>query len=235
MYKTKYSKLYENVLKVDPSLKPLISYISNITYTDKDFKRLIENINQSPDDADKYKKALINMSLPYCVYEAYKFYRAYKVDLSDCIHECIVDVSNLIQTNKLSSNTPFILTIHNYLKRRLYESVSVSSISFDDAEVKAIYNQDNVCFDKFVAINILRERLYEIIEQALTNREREVLELRFGLKDGRMKTLEEVAVLLGTTRERIRQVEAKALRRLRSARDVRLHSISTDVFNKIND
>lgn len=55
------------------------------------------------------------------------------------------------------------------------------------------------------------------------------------LKDGRMKTLEEVAVLLGTTRERIRQVEAKALRRLRSARDVRLHSISTDVFNKIND
>jgi len=49
----------------------------------------------------------------------------------------------------------------------------------------------------------------------LTDRERRVLQLRFGLEDGRSRTLEEVGREFGVTRERIRQIEAKALRKLR--------------------
>ncbi len=61
---------------------------------------------------------------------------------------------------------------------------------------------------------LLAEQVREILSQ-LTDREREVLELRFGLKDGRPRTLEEVGQEFGVTRERIRQIEAKALRKLR--------------------
>nr|MDQ3007701.1 sigma-70 family RNA polymerase sigma factor [Chloroflexota bacterium] len=63
-----------------------------------------------------------------------------------------------------------------------------------------------------------REMLREQVHSALTSlsdREREVLELRFGLKDGKDHTLEEVSNFFAVTRERIRQIEAKALRKLR--------------------
>ena len=61
---------------------------------------------------------------------------------------------------------------------------------------------------------LLKEQVQSILD-ALSEREREVLEMRFGLKDGQGHTLEEVGKAFGVTRERIRQIEAKALRKLR--------------------
>jgi RNA polymerase primary sigma factor len=61
---------------------------------------------------------------------------------------------------------------------------------------------------------LLREQVEEILDE-LNERERKVLEMRFGLIDGRNRTLEEVGNEFGVTRERIRQIEAKALRKLR--------------------
>jgi RNA polymerase primary sigma factor len=61
---------------------------------------------------------------------------------------------------------------------------------------------------------LLREQMQDILDQ-LSVREREVLEMRFGLGDGTSHTLEEVGQYFGVTRERIRQIEAKALRKLR--------------------
>lgn len=61
---------------------------------------------------------------------------------------------------------------------------------------------------------LLREQIEELLT-GLTERERQVLELRFGLKDGKTRTLEEVGKYFDVTRERIRQIESKALRKLR--------------------
>ena len=64
------------------------------------------------------------------------------------------------------------------------------------------------------AFTLLREQISEVLD-TLTERERNVLRLRFGLDDGRGITLEEVGREFNVTRERIRQIEAKALRKLR--------------------
>ncbi len=61
---------------------------------------------------------------------------------------------------------------------------------------------------------LLREQMKEVLDQ-LSERERNVIERRFGLRDGQSRTLEEVGQEFGVTRERIRQIEAKALRKLR--------------------
>ncbi|NIV39413.1 MAG: RNA polymerase sigma factor RpoD [Anaerolineae bacterium] len=68
--------------------------------------------------------------------------------------------------------------------------------------------------DDAASAQLLREQLRTILK-SLNPRERQVLEMRFGLKDGQSHTLEEVGQAFGVTRERIRQIEAKALRKLR--------------------
>jgi RNA polymerase primary sigma factor len=68
--------------------------------------------------------------------------------------------------------------------------------------------------DQMVDQHLLRERIAEVL-RSLTPREREVIELRFGLKDGQPRTLDEVAKCYGITRERIRQIEARGLLKLR--------------------
>jgi RNA polymerase primary sigma factor len=67
---------------------------------------------------------------------------------------------------------------------------------------------------------LLREQMRDLLD-SLSPRERGVLELRFGLKDGQGRTLEEVGRIFGVTRERVRQIEAKALRKLRHPKSSR--------------
>ena len=64
------------------------------------------------------------------------------------------------------------------------------------------------------SLQVLKEQVEEVLH-TLSDRESRVLQLRFGLEDGRGRTLEEVGREFGVTRERIRQIEAKALRKMR--------------------
>ncbi|MCI5775561.1 MAG: RNA polymerase sigma factor RpoD [Aerococcus sp.] len=77
-----------------------------------------------------------------------------------------------------------------------------------------IEDQEATRPDDYTNAELLKEQLDEVLE-TLTDREENVLRLRFGLHDGQTKTLEQVGKQFGVTRERIRQIEAKALRKLR--------------------
>ena len=80
-------------------------------------------------------------------------------------------------------------------------------------DVTAVDNL-NIEIGKGECFSLLREQLEEVLD-TLAPREKKVLELRFGIVDGRTRTLEEVGKEFNVTRERIRQIEAKALRKLR--------------------
>ena len=84
----------------------------------------------------------------------------------------------------------------------------------------------------FTSSALLREQLEDVLD-TLTDREENVLRLRFGLDDGNIRTLEQVGKVFGVTRERIRQIEAKALRKLRHpTRSDRLRSFLDSEDNK---
>ena len=86
----------------------------------------------------------------------------------------------------------------------------------DDDSSLGDFIQDEMVLspDEVASAELLKEQVRDVLD-SLTPRERKVLELRFGLEDGRSRTLEEVGKDFGVTRERIRQIEAKALRKLK--------------------
>ncbi len=84
----------------------------------------------------------------------------------------------------------------------------------EDSRLGDFIESDGETPEDQVSKSLLREDLESVLS-TLSPRERDVLRLRYGLDDGRMKTLEEIGQIFNVTRERIRQIEAKALRKLR--------------------
>ena len=77
-----------------------------------------------------------------------------------------------------------------------------------------VKDESSLSPEEYAINEVLKDEIAEVL-LTLTEREEQVLKLRFGLVDGTCRTLEEVGTIFGVTRERIRQIEAKALRKLR--------------------
>jgi len=91
-----------------------------------------------------------------------------------------------------------------------------------------IKDERNMSPEEYATNEMLKDEISEVL-LTLTEREEKVIRLRFGLEDGKSRTLEEVGQMFGVTRERIRQIEAKALRKLRHpSRSKKLKDYMTD-------
>ena len=108
--------------------------------------------------------------------------------------------------------------LENIEKDEIYDDVfeinaenEVQGNDFRNINLDSLYWNDNVY--KEIEQRGLRETLENLMEE-LTDREREVLRMRYGFEDGDEKTLEEVGQMFGVTRERIRQIELKAIKKL---------------------
>ncbi|MBK6794881.1 MAG: sigma-70 family RNA polymerase sigma factor [Anaerolineales bacterium] len=105
----------------------------------------------------------------------------------------------------------------NRALRSAEETISLEGpVGDDDSSALGDFIEDEDALSPMdaAAREMLREQITHALE-SLSDRERDVLELRFGLKDGKEHTLEEVSRFFDVTRERVRQIEAKALRKLR--------------------
>ena len=111
----------------------------------------------------------------------------------------------------------------NHIIKISQETISLGTPVGDDSEDSIledfIEDQKTVTPDRVAALQILRDYVSQVISE-LTPREQKVLEMRFGLKDGVAHTLEEVGQEFDVTRERIRQIEAKALEKIEKIKGV---------------
>ena len=91
----------------------------------------------------------------------------------------------------------------------------------DDEEDSVLEDEDTKSPDETATEQLLKEQVQGILESALSERELKIVKMRFGLEDGKNHTLEEVGHEFAVTRERIRQIEAKALAKLRKHKDAK--------------
>lgn len=130
------------------------------------------------------------------------------------------DIDSILKNKGFS---PKIIADVMNLKSNYLNPEFLDSYAFNDSDITILdtVSENANCFiseipspTKKITSELLREDMVEML-CTLSPRERDVLRLRFGMDDGRQRTLEEVGNLFGVTRERIRQIEAKALRKLR--------------------
>ena len=148
-------------------------------------------------------------------------------DKVNAYKKCVEQLGNELKRQ------PTIIEISNAMKisissTRLLEAIQSDTISFstpigeEDTELHEILEDENTNLEEEAIQETLKKEVRELIEKCgLTDREKEVIMLRYGIGCEETKTLEELGNMYGLTRERIRQIEAAAIRRLRRSKYIK--------------
>lgn len=146
----------------------------------------------------------------------------YMEDVYGFAAECLDKIKN---PNDRSSIASFLAHVHSSIERTLSSLIHENNkcISLEDAKDFAYYIDDEKIDKQFMS-STLNDCL-----STLSERQQQILKLRFGFEDNRPMTLEEVGKIIGVTGNRIRQIEAKALRLLRSKHHSDLRKFSIDI------
>lgn len=145
--------------------------------------------------------------------------------VSKATRKLSVELNREPSTAEIARETGFPLSKVQELQKTSQPLISLEK-PVDEGNSKLgdfIYDETTSDLEAIAAKAILREKVEEALS-VLTSREREILELRFGFRNGTVHTLEEVGSMIGVTRERVRQIEGNAIRKLHSPKYARMFS-----------
>ncbi len=175
----------------------------------------LASVDLNTREAGKKAFFLLNLKTILTVVDSYTSDTYPSEEKDELVSEAVASVMERL--SKIRANQSITRQIYDQVKDALTRHATtanvVDTVDIDEVEVVDKTDVEKEVFDPITA-EIHRERIAEIL-QSLTGRERRVLELRFGFPDEEAQTLEQVGNVFGVTRERIRQIEAKALRKLK--------------------
>ena len=209
---TKYRDVFRKVLEVDPELKPILDYalIKEVVSVED----LMDMASSSdPKLALAAQNQLIRQHVKNCVDLGYQQYVQNGGSLSDIIQTYLTKLVEVAH----SSTRGFSQKLRNsLLSTEINTPVQECELS-EELPDESEMEEDTI-------INMMKRDVREMLTpDYLTAREIDIIKFRFGLIDGEPHTLDDCANRYGVTRERARQIEAKALRRMRSRRCVYKH------------
>lgn len=204
---SRYKEVFRKVLEVDPELKPILDYalIKEVVSVED----LMDMASSSdPNLAQAARNQLIRQHVKNCVDLGYQKYMSTGGSLSDIIQTYLTKLVEVAH----SSTRAFSQKLRNsLLSTEINTPVQECELTEDIPDEENNMEEATIC-------TVLMNDLDDVMNESLNQREIEILRLRFGMDDGRMWTMEELAFKYGVTRERIRQIEAKALRRMRGSK-----------------
>ena len=203
---SRYREVFEKVLAIEPELKPVLDYalIKEVVP--------VEDLMDMASSSDKQlveaaQNQLVRQHVKNCVDLGYQKYLTDGGSLSDIIQTYL---TKLVEVAHSSTRTFSQKLRSSLLSTKIDTPVQECELT-DDIESDQDLEEDTICA-------VLLQDLDDVMNESLSQREIEILRLRFGMVDGIQWTMDDCSLKYGVTRERIRQIEAKALRRMRGSK-----------------
>ena len=219
---SKYKEVFRKVLEVDPELKPILDYalIKEVVPVE-DLMDMASSSDQNL--ALAAQNQLIRQHVKNCVDLGYQQYVQNGGSLSDIIQTYLTKLVEVAHSSTRSFSQKLRTSLLSTEITTPVQECELNEELPDESEME----EDTI-------INMMKRDVREMLTpDYLTAREIDIIKFRFGMIDGEPHTLDDCANRYGVTRERARQIEAKALRRIRSRRNTHLRRYLVPSYDEL--